>query len=453
MIGAVRHEVESNTCSKTPQQYSLARAALDELLSAPPSGFVLDGLMRLDPVELPMSYRADCLAALARIKSVVAAQEAAVVAAMSRVESLGKFDGVDLLNPGREEVMTTLHISAHAAQSLMARSRDLVDRCPATLERLKAGVISEAVAKALVDEVAGLSNEQIAQVEGAVLPRAGTQTPADARRSVRRAVAKVAPEFQKKRCTQEVRQRFVRLVPASYGMAFLDAYLPAAQAMSIFSRLDQQARHARKVDQAIDGDSGSAEIDGIDAYRADAFMDYFTRTPGTATTCSETGSQVNVVIDLATLLGLDNEPGELRGHGPIPAELARALAKDAKWQRWITEPTTGHLLELGRTRYVPNAALRDYICARDGVCRFPGCNQPAHRNDIDHAQPWEQNGRTDPDNLGSLCRRHHRLKTHGKWQITESHADGTCVWRSPTGRRITSEQSPPLEPPLFAQVE
>ncbi|MGA1706636.1 MAG: HNH endonuclease signature motif containing protein [Candidatus Nanopelagicaceae bacterium] len=53
--------------------------------------------------------------------------------------------------------------------------------------------------------------------------------------------------------------------------------------------------------------------------------------------------------------------------------------------------------------------------------------------DIDHSQSWESGGETNPTNLGLLCRRHHRMKTHGGWKI-ESHADGSCTWTSPQGK-------------------
>jgi hypothetical protein len=34
-------------------------------------------------------------------------------------------------------------------------------------------------------------------------------------------------------------------------------------------------------------------------------------------------------------------------------------------------------------------------------------------------------------NLGALCRRHRRLKTHSRWRLTQNR--GTFAWTSPTG--------------------
>ena len=134
---------------------------------------------------------------------------------------------------------------------------------------------------------------------------------------------------------------------------------------------------------------------------------------------------ISVTIDLATLLGLADDPGELAGYGPIPASAARALAADGEWRRLVTDPTSGALLDYGRRTYTPPAALVDFLLARDGTCRFPGCPRPAELCDLDHGVAWDDGGGTDRDNLGPLCRRHHRLKTHTGWQLK----------RSPDGQR------------------
>ena len=144
-------------------------------------------------------------------------------------------------------------------------------------------------------------------------------------------------------------------------------------------------------------------------------------------------STINVIVDLPTLLGLADNPAELSGYGAIPASLARELATSHLWRRFITDPITGELLDVGREKYVPPQGLIDFIKARDKTCRFPGCQRAADFSDIDHAIPWEEGGTTSLANLGLLCRRHHRLKTHGGWKIS-SNPDGSCTWISPYGK-------------------
>jgi len=155
---------------------------------------------------------------------------------------------------------------------------------------------------------------------------------------------------------------------------------------------------------------------------------------------------INVTIDLPTLLNMAENPGQLSGYGPIPASLARELAADGNWKRFITDPTSGELLDLGRKSYRPSQHLVDFLIARDRTCRFPGCRYPAHRSDIDHVTPWDDGGKTTPENLGSLCRRHHRLKTHGGWKVTSA-SDGSCEWISPNGKHYLVPSRPVHEAP------
>ncbi|MFD5821606.1 HNH endonuclease signature motif containing protein [Nesterenkonia xinjiangensis] len=66
-------------------------------------------------------------------------------------------------------------------------------------------------------------------------------------------------------------------------------------------------------------------------------------------------------------------------------------------------------------RYAP-ARLRDAITFRDGTCQAPGCDVEVPRCDLDHRLPYPT-GPTTGGNLQALCRRHHRLKSHGHLEI------------------------------------
>ncbi len=151
-----------------------------------------------------------------------------------------------------------------------------------------------------------------------------------------------------------------------------------------------------------------------------------------------------MLAPLSTLLGLDDAPGELAGHGPIPASVVRRLAADATWRRLLTDPASGALLDYGRTTYSPPAELADFVMARDRTCRFPGCRQPAHRCDLDHSRRYPE-GPTCRDNLCVLCRSHHRLKHETEWRV-EQRPNGVFVWTSPSGHRYIVEPEPLLQP-------
>jgi hypothetical protein len=86
--------------------------------------------------------------------------------------------------------------------------------------------------------------------------------------------------------------------------------------------------------------------------------------------------------------------------------------------------------------YQVPARLREFVHARDLTCRFPTCRQPAWRCDADHTRPYDQDGRTCSCNLGPLCRYHHQLKQHPRWQLDQT-APGIFTWTTPTGRTYT----------------
>jgi hypothetical protein len=148
---------------------------------------------------------------------------------------------------------------------------------------------------------------------------------------------------------------------------------------------------------------------------------------------------------LSTLLGLDQQPGELSGHGPIPASVARRLAADTTgtWRRLITDPVTGLLLDYGTSTYRPPSNLAAYVTARDQVCTFPGCRRAARHCDLDHQVAASAGGPTTAHSLAALCRRHHRAKHHAGWRPRRER-DGTTTWTSRTGHVYRS--TPPERP-------
>ncbi|WP_239068796.1 HNH endonuclease signature motif containing protein [Cellulomonas pakistanensis] len=159
--------------------------------------------------------------------------------------------------------------------------------------------------------------------------------------------------------------------------------------------------------------------------------------------CARPGAEVRVTVSATTLLGLDDAPADLEGYGPIDAVRARALAAGGVWRRVVTDPRTDRVLDVGRERYRPTAALAELVRTRDRTCAFPGCTVPARRADLDHTREYHPQpgappdaplGRTDADNLGALCRRHHRLKTDGGFRLRQIEP-GLFEWITPAGHR------------------
>jgi HNH endonuclease len=152
---------------------------------------------------------------------------------------------------------------------------------------------------------------------------------------------------------------------------------------------------------------------------------------------------VRITGTAGALLDLDESPADLDGYGPVPASVLRELAYTAGaiWQPLLADPR--QIPVRNPESYIPPPRLAAAIRVADGTCRWPGCGQPARRCDLDHVVPHADGGRTVADNLVSLCRRHHRIKTHSTWQVHLDEQRRLHV-TSPLGQtRTTSPRHPP----------
>lgn len=140
------------------------------------------------------------------------------------------------------------------------------------------------------------------------------------------------------------------------------------------------------------------------------------------------------------MLGLDDQPGEIPGHGFVPAAVARSIATatGSVWRRLVTDPLDGTALELSTTRYRPTPRMAQQVAALDGICQAPGCTVPALRCDVDHEVPWPT-GTTTVRNLRSRHRRHHNHKTRGTWKVRPG-PGGTTRWTTVSGRDYLSHR-------------
>lgn len=146
-----------------------------------------------------------------------------------------------------------------------------------------------------------------------------------------------------------------------------------------------------------------------------------------------------------TMLGLDNAPCEIPGHGWVSAEAARAIitTPGSIWSTMIAHPATGTALGFSATGYTPTAAMRRHVIAVDGTCRAPGCAVPAMQCDLDHDIPYrhtdpQHGGTTTIDNLTAKHRAHHRAKTSGLHQVHRDPATADLTWTTPAGRTYTT---------------
>lgn len=126
----------------------------------------------------------------------------------------------------------------------------------------------------------------------------------------------------------------------------------------------------------------------------------------------------------------------LMGRGVMPsALLAEAIRGGAKVKPlWLPGADP-------EPRYRPSAELAEFVRMRDLFCRFPDCDVPADRCDIDHTIPWPL-GPTHASNLACKCRTHHLMKTFwvgpDGWTDVQL-PDGTLIWTSSSGQSRTTK--------------
>lgn len=134
-----------------------------------------------------------------------------------------------------------------------------------------------------------------------------------------------------------------------------------------------------------------------------------------------------LVIGAEALKG--GEAGALDWAGPVPGETVRRLACDCALSLLVTDDKGEVIFGSAEKRVIP-PSLRRAVNRRDKTCLVQGCDRPASWNDIHHFEHHIDGGETVPKNLGSFCRRHHRMVHEGRWKIQRAD-DGRVVLAEP----------------------
>jgi hypothetical protein len=98
----------------------------------------------------------------------------------------------------------------------------------------------------------------------------------------------------------------------------------------------------------------------------------------------------------------------------------------------------GQPLNLGREKRLFTRAQRLALAARDGGCRWPGCERPPSWCEAHHIHHWHRDhGKTDIADGLLLCRHHHLLAHNNGWEIE----------RAGPSYRLIPPPGPPHSPP------
>ena len=182
--------------------------------------------------------------------------------------------------------------------------------------------------------------------------------------------------------------RRVELHPDEDGMAWLNAYLPAEEAVAAFNRIQCAAK-------ALQGKEESRTLTQLRAdVAADLLLTGFSEGPRMGRPGPRIVPQVSLTVPVLTMLGLGEEPAELDGYGPIAPDVARRLVGDASsFTRILTDPINSAVLALDRKQYRPTKAQRRFLRTRDRTCRAPGCNRAAEHCETTTSMPTPRAGK------------------------------------------------------------
>jgi hypothetical protein len=380
----------------------------------------IEALLTVDPGG---PSRDDCLDRLGELDALLARVSARQERFLAAIH-----DPDDRKRWVREEVGCLMRWPHAYAEARLHQAAHVVAKLPRLLALHEAGQIGATHIRAAADATYGLDTPVIGKIENRVLGRAGSQTPGLFRASLRRAVAAEDRRgVEERHEVAKTHEKTVRLCPLPDGMAGIWSVHTAVDAEAIMARVSERA------------DQLAGDTDGcrVDERRADALVELIlgARDDGAV---AGARALVQVLVPVGVADGSNDAPGELVGHGPIPASLCRQVLADAS-----TRVERIRIDSLGRVladpgiddrpdRYRPSSAQTRYVQALHPTCRFPGCTRKAARCELDHIVAWDGRN-TVVGNLEPLCSRHHHLKHETRWQVWRDR-HGVTHWISPTGR-------------------
>lgn len=412
----------------------------------PPGPELARVIAAVDPRAIPGQARVSLLAACEVLVGWAQMQSAnAMVATAEAVENTAGVKPAWVDSQAEqwvaEEIAAALHVATNTATARVHVARDLTITHPRLGIEVREGRLTMSQARVLAEGLAVVeahrddTGHQLSdQVLDQLLATAGQFPPSRLRDRVRTAVIRLAPDAISKQRKRTVREQTQvnYTADAEIGTAYLGIRGSCVDMLALRDAVRARARELKSRDAEVDRTSGQWQVaavmtalgvipTGMSTSSADATAHSTTFAP------LPIGIGVQVVVDLPTALGLADNPAIIPGYGPVDPELARQLACDGEWRRWVTDPIDGHLLDDGDRRF-PGARLRRFLKARDPRCDLPPCGRTAH-TDADHTPAYRESQATSAATMSTACLRHNRGRDAADWS-----ADGDGRWRSALGR-------------------
>lgn len=210
-----------------------------------------------------------------------------------------------------DEIGLARRESATLGSRHLGLARALVDELPCALAHLSAGTVSEWGATVLAKETAVLDPDDRRRVDAELADRLASMTPRQIERAARAMAVAIDSRAMARRRARATADRRVSIRPQPDTMAVVTGLLPVEQGVAAWAALRRDAEAAK----------AAGDERGIGQLMADLFVE---RLTGQAA-ADAVPVEVQLVMSPGTLLGVDDAPASLLGHGPLPAGLARDL--------------------------------------------------------------------------------------------------------------------------------
>jgi hypothetical protein len=300
------------------------------------------------------------------------------------------------------------HMTSTTAANCLAVGKNL-DRLPESIQALKSGEIGFAHLTVMARTLNAVPDRF---QEGRLLEQARESSPGKFHYICHHFRHAADPKGYAAEQAEQVENRSLHLSRGEDGSYILNGYLDTVGGAAVRTALEPLARPS--------GEDDSRELD---RRLADALVELAEGAmPKT---------QIQVTSSVETLLGLAGAPAaEMDFALPISSKTVERFACDCGVTR-VLLGSESTVIDVGRSKRTVSGPARRALNARDGHCRWPGCDRPAKWSAAHHVVHWIHGGSTDLDNLILLCHRHHRMVHEGGWQIVQSD-DGRMLTIPPT---------------------
>jgi hypothetical protein len=326
-----------------------------------------------------------------------------------RLEAFNRRRGY--LSDGAASIVSWLRVRCRMSTGAAAQRVDVarhVPDLPLTSDALQGGAIGFHHAATIARCAAEVGADAVLPVEQTLVEAAQKLDPSRLQLVTRHLRHCVDPDGALEAANRDHAHRWFHMSQTLKGVFILDGKLDAEGGALLRTAINA-------LEKPVQGDDRNAS-----QRRADALVELASRQlqGGDLPAVAGQRPHLTVTTPVATLqYERGAAAGEMSWAGPVVAETVRRLACDAAVTR-VTLGADGEPLNVGRSvRSIP-PAIRRALVARDGGCRFPGCDRPPEWTDGHHVKHWADGGETRLDNLVLLCRHHHRAVHEHRWRLS-----------------------------------